>query len=178
MLWGRFQQIAENPFVELADFSGRKIEKANPGLACRIRPRHFSSSLNWDSGLAQLEAHSHLLARAQRSDGLDRQAGVIQIANDAAIGVVKSDVGQSAERVPMLLSRRFRGNGHNVHESSASCRAVELVRKACVKILVPGCSLPGVPRLVPVKPILRLAGIRKVMLRREERGIETRSKAR
>ena len=104
-----FQQVAKNPFVDLPRRFRGHVEKSNPTLARGRRPCHFSVRLDPHPRIAQLKPNPLLLLGAHPCHHLHSNAIMRQITNDAAVPLIKRDIGQRSEIVPVLRSRFLRG---------------------------------------------------------------------
>ncbi len=75
-----------------------------PACPDRVSPRHASRAFDSHSRVGQIEAQENLLVSAQRSHRLNGDAGVAQIANDAAIRLIQIEVGQSLNLVTVVTA--------------------------------------------------------------------------
>src|SRR5215467_15263503 len=110
-----FQQIAENPLIDLLLEDPIHIEKADSALPRERRPHNFSPGLDLQPWTTQFKAYPHLLLRAQGRDHLHAYPVARQIAHDATICLIECDIGERTQLVPMLRSRLTRGSESCVH---------------------------------------------------------------
>src|ERR1700686_4239310 len=118
-----FEQVPENPFIDLAGHCWGEIEELDAAPSGARRPRNLAAGLHAHSRLAQFKAQAQLLLWANRSHHLHSDAFVIDVANNAAVRLVDRDVGQGSKFVPMAspsLSCRRYSCVHTPTESLAS----------------------------------------------------------
>src|SRR5215469_437321 len=111
-----FEQITENPLIDLLLVGRRHIEKADSALARKRRPHNFGPRLDLQPWVTEFKADPHLLFWAQGRDHLHANAGTGQIAYDATICLIERDIGKRTEFMPMLCSCLTRGCVH-IHHS-------------------------------------------------------------
>src|ERR1700719_223543 len=110
-----FEQVPENPFIDLARHGWREIEEADAALPGACRPGDLAAALYAHSRLAQFKTQAQLLLRANRSHHLHSDALVIDVANNAAVRLVDRDVGQGSKFVPMASPSLSCGRYSCVH---------------------------------------------------------------
>ena len=123
MQGSRFQQISENPLLNVAAESGSQIHEPDATLPGRCGPHDLPASFHAEFGIAQLEADADFLHGMNRGDRLHGKAFAGQVANDAAIRLIKGDVGQGTKFVPMLGPSLSRERCPCVHTHHRSCSA-------------------------------------------------------
>src|ERR1700686_3156219 len=96
-----FEQVPENPFIDLAGHCWGEIEELDAAPSGARRPRNLAAGLHAHSRLAQFKAQAQLLLWANRSHHLHSDAFLIDVANNAAVRLVNRDIGQGAKFVPM-----------------------------------------------------------------------------
>ena len=84
---------------------GGHVEEADSTLSGKCRPDDLSTGFNLEPRIAQFKPHTQLLARTHCSHDLNANAPVGKIADNAAIRLIQSDVGECAQFVPMMRSR-------------------------------------------------------------------------
>ena len=82
----------------------RKSQEFHACLSHGINPRHASRGFDADSWVREIEAQKNLLVYQKRSDRLNRNSGVAQIADDAAVALIQIDVSQALNLVAIVTS--------------------------------------------------------------------------
>ena len=98
------QELNQNPFFQQAPGTLRKGQKLDAGLPHGISPGHAPRGFETAPRVSEIEAEKDLLVHVQRSDRLNRHAGITQIADDAAVGLIQIDVGQALNLVAVVMS--------------------------------------------------------------------------
>lgn len=109
------QQVSKYPLINLPDHFWREVQKANAALSRPGCPGNLTPSFHPQPWTAQFKAYPHLLLCAHCGDHLQSNSEVVNVANDPAIRLLQTRVGQRAKLVPVLRSRLSRGSYSCVH---------------------------------------------------------------
>ena len=114
-----FEQVPENPFIDLPGCLGREFEETDAALSGTRRPRHLAARFHAQPRTAQFEAHAQLLLRTNRRHHLQPDPLMTDIANNTAVRLLHTSVDQSAKFVSVLRPRFLRGSCSCVHPYTA-----------------------------------------------------------
>jgi hypothetical protein len=109
------QKIRECPFIDFARSSSWQLDKSHSALPGAIGPDYFTISFHPDTRTIEIEPKPHALLLAQRRDGLKPHAGAAEVADDARIGIIERNVGESAQLMPVVGTRLPRRERYDLH---------------------------------------------------------------
>src|SRR6266566_2075948 len=95
--------MREKPFFQQATRALLKRSKFDTCLSAGICPGDASHRFHANSRAHQFESKLHLLVELQRGDGLNRNSGFGEVANNAAITLADIDVRQAVDLMAMML---------------------------------------------------------------------------
>jgi hypothetical protein len=114
-----FEQVPENPFIDLPGCLGREFEETDAALSGTRCPRNLAARFHPQPRTAQFEAHAQLLLRTNRRYHLQPDPLMTDIANNTAVRLLHAGVDQGAKFVPVLRPRFLRGSCSCVHPCTA-----------------------------------------------------------
>ena len=85
-----FQQVAENPLIDLTRHPRRRIEEFYAALPRGRGPRNFAAGFHSQLWVAQFEAHSYLLVKTRRRHRLYSHAFMAQVADYTTVRLIES----------------------------------------------------------------------------------------
>ncbi len=109
------QKVGENPLVDLMTGGCGQIHEADTALSRGTGPSDLPVGFHAQARKPQFKAQADALLLAQRTDSLHGDTFVVEVADDATVGLVQSDVGQGAQFMPVVGARLPRGKKYRLH---------------------------------------------------------------
>src|SRR6202167_2973610 len=98
----RIEKVGKNPLIDLKAGARGQIHEANAALSRGTGPGDLPVGLHAQAWKPQLKAQADTLLLAQRTNRLHGYTFAVEVADNAAVGLVERNVGQGAQFVPVV----------------------------------------------------------------------------
>src|ERR1700733_4918457 len=126
------EEVGEDPLVDLMTSARRQLQETDAALSRRSGPADQPGGFNAQPRKSQLKPQADALFLAQGRNRLHRHTVIVEVADNAAVGLIQSDVSQRTQFMAIMNARLPRGKRYYLH---ALCQKMAWTRIDC-QILV------------------------------------------